>query len=285
MDPFFRLSLGLMERKRVGKDPDAVARYEVSQRARRAFASAAAEFPPTNLEKIAESLGVKSVRYVPLLLDGRLLSEGRSYVIEVNSKAPAARRRFTLAHEIGHLLVGGQSALRCTTASGKGNSPKRDAQEERLCDCAASELLIPYDWAWQFLMSRAPGYLAISEMAALCRVSLEVAARRLVETGVWQCRLVWWSRDGDSWRAVRSFPAYDYATLLTIELPDGERSIVNRVFKQRRELAGTQSLRIQDGLHTYRMEAWPAARNSVASLMILEHIAPARRAQPSLFDS
>src|SRR5882724_3369028 len=66
--------------------------------------------PPFSLDPLTEYLGVSEVRERLLDRDARLIDESGRLVIEVNSLFPAVRRRLSVAHEIGHLIVN-----RCST--------------------------------------------------------------------------------------------------------------------------------------------------------------------------
>ncbi len=61
---------------------------------------------PEAPEKLAKHLGV-IVRESPMGgCDGWCLTTGPKTIIRINSKLSATRRRFTLAHELGHLILG-----------------------------------------------------------------------------------------------------------------------------------------------------------------------------------
>ena len=64
------------------------------------------EGPPVPVDKIAENLGLE-VRLAPLRGDlyGALIRSDREMYIGVNSLNHVNRRRFTIAHELGHFLL------------------------------------------------------------------------------------------------------------------------------------------------------------------------------------
>ena len=64
----------------------------------------AASGPPTDLAKFGESLGVVEVERKELKVDGMVLPKGSGYKVILNSNK-AARSRFSLAHELGHIIV------------------------------------------------------------------------------------------------------------------------------------------------------------------------------------
>ena len=108
--------------------------------------------PPVPVERIARSLGAQ-VRYAPFEgeLAGMLIrdDDGRGVVIGVNSLHHPNRRRFTIAHECGHLrLHEGQRAyvdrspLRVNLRDGVSSSATNTDEIE--ANRFAAELLMPY---------------------------------------------------------------------------------------------------------------------------------------------
>lgn len=91
--------------------------------------------PPVNLGVICRWLGIE-VYAQPCRAFGALflLREGRG-VLLVNSSLPQGRARFSIAHELGHLLLGHNPL-------GRIGEP-RDPDQERQADRFASELLMP----------------------------------------------------------------------------------------------------------------------------------------------
>src|SRR3954469_9322341 len=61
--------------------------------------------PPLPLEEIARSLGVDEIERVALLEEGRLERTKHGTRILLNAHARPQRQRFTLAHELGHLIL------------------------------------------------------------------------------------------------------------------------------------------------------------------------------------
>lgn len=66
--------------------------------------------PPVPVERLAENEGVE-VRFAPFEGDisGMLIRSGELAFIGVNSSHAPTRRRFTVAHELGHYFLGAQS--------------------------------------------------------------------------------------------------------------------------------------------------------------------------------
>ena len=88
---------------------------------------------PVDLEKVAASLNVQKLYAADLPFSGELRRTNGAYEIAYGSHLSPERRRFTIAHELGHVLM---------ERSGRGN-PKFGAELERICDKLAAEILMP----------------------------------------------------------------------------------------------------------------------------------------------
>jgi Zn-dependent peptidase ImmA (M78 family) len=97
---------------------------------------------PVPVEAIAEDLLGLSVEEVELDISGMLVPAARQ--IYVNAAEPEPRRRFTLAHELGHwvcqCLAGETSPIYCRS---KDVSTAADRALEREANVFAAELLMP----------------------------------------------------------------------------------------------------------------------------------------------
>lgn len=92
--------------------------------------------PPTDLLAVADRLNVVSIESRNLHYDGHLLQDGNGgFAIEIADNAHEHRRRFTIAHELGH-------AVFATTGPG---FPRNGQELEKLCNMIATELLMPTD--------------------------------------------------------------------------------------------------------------------------------------------
>ncbi len=142
-----------------------------------------------SLEGIARKLGVNEITEEGLPFEGGLFraTDGR-LVIKLNAHSSIARKRFTLAHEIGHLLLGTIPGLRSTCRS--------DVALERACDSVAAELLMPTEEAVPFvrrLGSPSPEKLRV--IASEYAVSLHAAAIRVHnDFRLWKSSIGLWER-------------------------------------------------------------------------------------------
>lgn len=68
--------------------------------------------PPVNLKNIMNSLSIKfEEKDYEGQLSGAAIFNGSDMIVTVSSKEPESRKRFTIAHEIGHLLLHADQAL------------------------------------------------------------------------------------------------------------------------------------------------------------------------------
>lgn len=88
-----------------------------------------------DIEKIISICGIKIERQLPILDSGSCLQkDGESSRIVVNKVESKARQRFTLAHELGHLMLGHKGeSFRCM------DSGEYKETFERMKDAAANK--------------------------------------------------------------------------------------------------------------------------------------------------
>lgn len=96
--------------------------------------------PPFNPIFLAEMMDVR-IQANASISDARLFETDRGAVIEFNPKQPRQRVRFSIAHEIAHLLFP-DWAEQLRNRGGSGDS-KDEWQLEMLCNLVASELVLP----------------------------------------------------------------------------------------------------------------------------------------------
>jgi hypothetical protein len=149
---------------------------------------AARRLPGEPLRAMALRLGVSRIIEEPMAFEGGLfdLSHGER-IIKLNATSPSTRKRFTLAHEIGHLLLG---------KPGFRSSDSTDHALERSCDAIAAELLMPTDETVPFVKSLGnPSPEKLRTIASRFDVSLQAAAFRVHRDLVlWKCFIGCWQR-------------------------------------------------------------------------------------------
>jgi hypothetical protein len=137
--------------------------------------------PPTPVESIAEDLLGLRVAEADLRVSGLLVPAAREVWLSAAEAAQSpARRRFTLAHEIGHWV--------CQVREGRGEpihcrpEPGAPATEprEREANVFAAELLMPED----AVRRAVAGGAAPADLEALFGVSPPAMAWRLYNLGI-----------------------------------------------------------------------------------------------------
>lgn len=140
-------------------------------------------YPKNTLEEIAESAGAKVI-YGDLSdignnISGAILYEDekdkKNPTIYINSENSITRRRFTLAHELGHLFLHNGKKLRIDNLNYSGDDSKTISEETEANYFAAS-LLMPKD---DLLDKIDEGY-TIQEIAEYFGVS-EAAVRNRIK--------------------------------------------------------------------------------------------------------
>lgn len=129
------------------------------------------EGPPTDLEAVGARLGV--ARFEPLedeVAAGELFRATDGLVVRYAPGTAVGRRRFTIAHELGHAFFE-------TTGP---NCPKTGTELERICDLFAVELLMPAHLITGLVGAEITPE-AVLEVRDRFRVSLEAARRRCLE--------------------------------------------------------------------------------------------------------
>jgi len=131
---------------------------------------------PVPVESIAEDLLGLHVEEAEIDCSGLLLPAERRVIVSVEE--PESRRRFTLAHEVGHwvcqVLEGHRAPVYCRAAD---VAPTADRTLEREANVFAAELLMP-EPAVRDLFAHG------ADMAATFGVSLEAMHWRLYNVGL-----------------------------------------------------------------------------------------------------
>jgi len=124
--------------------------------------------PPTDLDMLKDRLNVRSFEPVEELpLAGELRADGNQFVINYSATLSEGRKRFTIAHELGHAVIEGTGR----------NCPRLGRELERICDMLASEFLMPRDT----FLSRAGADVSpeqVYELAREFRTSVMATALR-----------------------------------------------------------------------------------------------------------
>jgi len=125
-------------------------------------------------------------------------------VIKVNQRHNLARQNFSCAHEIGHTLLNELKLEPCIediefrTFNPQARAIARGKAKERLCDTAATELLMPELVFRRYLSGFGVSVHSIEMLANVFRVSIRAAAWRIAEVSVEPCLALLWQPWGSS---------------------------------------------------------------------------------------
>lgn len=174
---------------------------QIERRARRLLRDVGIESAPVDVYRIAKTLGAV-VREEASTTDisGALFREDNRVVIGVNASHAKIRKRFTVAHELGHLLLhdelvridhhyavvtGDKLQLKATALRSQVSSEATDPREIEANRFAAA-LLMPITFLDEALHQRSfpLGAEMISRLASLFDVSTQAMTYRLLNTGV-----------------------------------------------------------------------------------------------------
>ncbi len=127
--------------------------------------------PPVNVHEIAAWLGYRVVLLREAPDECSALVSLPEHLIGVNALHHPRRRRFSVAHELGHIVLGHPPESRCTPgAIGAFNTE---------ADRFASVLLMPERWILRALARNLP----VAAVAGAFDVSEEAARRRMAVVG------------------------------------------------------------------------------------------------------
>jgi Zn-dependent peptidase ImmA (M78 family) len=155
--------------------------------------------PPFLPKDYAGLMGIKNIIKTDLgKTSGLLLRFFTGPVIKVNNNQSIARQNFSAAHEIGHILFSELilenyvKTIEHRTFDPQAKMKKRMDARERLCDTAASELLMPESIFRKHLLDFGVNISSVEKLAELFQVSLRAAVRRIAEVSPEPCiALVW----------------------------------------------------------------------------------------------
>jgi hypothetical protein len=180
----------------------------LADRLRRLLRSARAI--PVDPYAVAHALGVDEiVTNSQMIEDGRLERIDGHIRISLTTRGNAQRQRFTLAHELGHLLLAdsGQDTI--------ARRMRTDDDVERFCDSFAAALLLPRPLMNSSARTKPPRLDTLRELAGITNVSMAAVTVRLAETCGWRVALLHWKRWPTGWtyRWGAAVPRVLYRTL------------------------------------------------------------------------
>jgi Zn-dependent peptidase ImmA (M78 family) len=144
--------------------------------------------PPFLAEEYAPLVGIHSIEKMNLgKAGGILLRYYNRPVIKININDPPVRQNFSCAHEIGHMLLSELklesyiNSIEHRTYNPQAERKTRSKAVEKLCDEAATELLMPLEIFQSHLKEKGMSINSIEHLAEMYKVSIQSAAIRASE--------------------------------------------------------------------------------------------------------
>lgn len=151
-----------------------------------------------DVEAIAWSVGAKVREGSLESCEARIIGYQDRAIITIHRNGNPRRKRFSIAHELGHWQHHRGSSSMCRS-SDIGN-PGSASQIERQADRFAADLLMPrYLFAPSLTQHRRPSFEAIETLAAEYATSRLATAMRCIDLGDWPVILVCHATTGRRW--------------------------------------------------------------------------------------
>lgn len=241
--------------------------------------------PPFSPEKYAEALGNITVRRTNLgSLAGVTIPLHGSYIVKVNSTHSLMRQNFTLAHELGHIILMESAGTVQRPVATRGSAKPDRRELERLCDGIAAELLMPEEVFRGCLVRYGVSMQFAELLADTFQTSQQATVIRMAEVSEAPCVAVQWKlaeRRGQPTLpcAVWSTRCRDPMSKRWLMVRRGsfvtKDSLVSQAFKSRTVTTGVEPLLVGTGLWTVFVESKGFGRD--ADKYVLSLIFPQRR--------
>lgn len=203
-----------------------------------------------DVEWLCCRLGLRVCEVPATSFEGALVQteHGHRARILLRQRIPSPeRRRFTIAHEVGHFILNAHDKKRreCSTRS-IGSLHRPENRSESQADEFAAELLMPRDRVSRMIDPQGPTLANIKEIADHFRTSMTASACQYLNTSEFKCALVKSEGPNVFWR-YPSIPTEKFPYLLD----DGKSLPAGAVI--RRQLEGT---RVCEGMHKVPPSTW-----------------------------
>lgn len=142
--------------------------------------------PPVDVEALAHKLADVSEKDFPIEIDGLCLNlkQGKRPKVWISKSLGYHRRRFTLAHEIGHITIPWHvGSIADDLEAGDAGATDDYHYLEGEANRFAAELLMPKQWAASICQRAEHLRDAMHSIAQLADVSLQAAALRTMQLG------------------------------------------------------------------------------------------------------
>lgn len=147
--------------------------------------------PEVDVYELAERVGAEAKIERGLGEDGRVEDSPLNTRIFLWSSPTESRRRFTLGHELGHLVLSDPRVFRMVQLElGDGR-----LQVERLCDAFSAELLMPRRWVARRYVGSDEELKVLRDLTQMAGVSFSAGFIHLASVLNWRSSLLYLNRD------------------------------------------------------------------------------------------
>lgn len=215
--------------------------------------------PPIDVDDLARRMGIAAITNTQMIEDGRLEQDGITATIYLRTGLADRRRRFTIAHELGHRLL-----LHPRAPAERYRRRLAGDAEERLCDDIAAAILLPRLWVAANFGRASHTLSTIRRLAAQTDTSMSASLVRLCEVAHWQESLLRFKFVNDKWRldAPAAVPLEIHGQLRTT--PATTETLCAVGSKTRRDFQTDLPLRVGSADRTMRAELSVARTVAVA---------------------
>lgn len=157
--------------------------------------------PKVDLDRLAGQLSLTIVEVGSKSFEGALLRSSRTLagrILVRKGIREIGRRRFTIAHEIGHYILHRNQQTPCSPGVIEGWKEGQPTPE-READTFASELLLPTNEVTEYVDKRWPSMEVVSDVADHFGASLMAAGRKFCDVASQACAIVWSSQRQIRW--------------------------------------------------------------------------------------
>lgn len=162
-----------------------------------------------DLDEIAEKFNLSLIEKPLTGCDGALLRSAtgsKGIIVVKGSIREFGRKRFTVAHELGHFVLHGASAACISSDVGQWSDAR---QREKEADEFSAELLIPSDEVQPLVNSHEPSLQLIRRVAEEYETSLSASGWRFCDIVSTPCAIIWSTNQVIQWlRKSDSFPFF-----------------------------------------------------------------------------
>lgn len=240
---------------RLSKDP---IRREALAKVERAVRGAGVTYPAADLLSLARYLEVQNVRVAPLATKARVTSTALGGTeVELNDGLNEHERRFTLAHELAHIIIGDRPP---------GYSYN---QFEATCDACAREILLSEDFVIDTFAPPAATQDQLWRVCQLAGLPVDEVFQRAIEVGAIPKHDAFWCRARQGgFTVIRSYPAEYPERLAVLSLTEIAPFPITSALHHRQPTAG--QVNRSDGDISYRrldVICYPIDSSSVLVLL------------------